>query len=198
MTICHMPFQKGNKCGAHRNHARGFKCRNLDQLKQMRWIRKNGQGMRVSVHEADQYIAAGWQEGRPSPSEESRQKMAASQRNRTDRIPASPTARLNTWYKCRYNRTLDDYEAVLKSQGGHCALCPAESSGKKRLCWDHDHACCPGLKSCGECVRGLLCIACNKMIGHLETLLIQGENSLSPKLDTWLFHAINYLEKYKK
>jgi len=35
----------------------------------------------------------------------------------------------------------------------------------KRLVVDHDHECCPDEKSCGKCVRGLLCNWCNRMIG---------------------------------
>jgi len=64
-----------------------------------------------------------------------------------------------------YKMTLDEYDAILESQGGHCALCPKtpEEDGR-RLSVDHDHACCPGRETCGKCIRGLLCYICNTNI----------------------------------
>lgn len=35
---------------------------------------------------------------------------------------------------------------------------------------DHDHTCCPGSRSCGNCVRGILCEGCNLQIGQVEAL----------------------------
>lgn len=31
-----------------------------------------------------------------------------------------------------------------------------------------DHECCRGAGSCGQCVRGLLCDSCNKLLGHAQ------------------------------
>jgi hypothetical protein len=36
---------------------------------------------------------------------------------------------------------------------------------RPRLVVDHDHNCCPGEKSCGQCVRGFLCTLCNSAAG---------------------------------
>ncbi len=41
--------------------------------------------------------------------------------------------------------------------GRGCQAC----GSRLRLCVDHDHKCCPGGRSCGKCVRGILCNSCN-------------------------------------
>lgn len=63
--------------------------------------------------------------------------------------------------------TQDDYDDMLKSQGGVCAICSGPPD-KRRFSIDHDHSCCAGKRSCGKCVRGLLCQRCNAGIGMLK------------------------------
>ncbi len=88
------------------------------------------------------------------------------------------------------------YENLLFKQEGHCALCPATTGSRAnpRLCFDHDHSCCPTVKHCAKCVRGLLCNACNYQIGKLEDLLRKGLMIDRTKSWGWGLAAINYLE----
>lgn len=70
----------------------------------------------------------------------------------------------------KYGLTLEDYDSILASQGGCCAICGTANPGGRwgeagRFHVDHDHSCCPGKESCGECVRGLLCAPCNVGLG---------------------------------
>ena len=67
----------------------------------------------------------------------------------------------------RYNMTLEEYDVIVKAQGGTCALCDSDDPGMGNVCFsiDHDHSCCPGNFSCGKCVRGLLCQPCNLTLG---------------------------------
>lgn len=67
-----------------------------------------------------------------------------------------------------YGLAPGQYAALYEAQGGLCAICgpkTGRNGSTKRLAVDHDHACCPGPKSCGKCVRGLLCLGCNKLLG---------------------------------
>ena len=78
----------------------------------------------------------------------------------------------NNWLVRVYHKTLDWYEDRFKKQDGKCAICgkPERSLGSGRktkevLAVDHDHQCCSGDRSCGKCVRGLLCSHCNHLLG---------------------------------
>ena len=59
-----------------------------------------------------------------------------------------------------------DYETLLEAQDQSCAICkrPIRDSGYV----DHDHQCCPGKRSCGQCVRGILCRSCNTGLGCFQ------------------------------
>lgn len=65
--------------------------------------------------------------------------------------------------KYMYGIGYEQYQKMLLTQNGLCAIC--KTGFDTNLCVDHDHSCCPGKKSCGSCVRGLLCHDCNRAIG---------------------------------
>jgi hypothetical protein len=51
---------------------------------------------------------------------------------------------------------------------------------------DHDHACCPGERSCGKCVRAILCMNCNNALGCVRDNI------------EILRKMISYLESFQK
>lgn len=65
----------------------------------------------------------------------------------------------------------EQYRRMLKDQRGVCAACgraetaTSSSGAVRRLSVDHDHGCCRGRRSCGDCVRSLLCARCNTVLG---------------------------------
>lgn len=69
----------------------------------------------------------------------------------------------------KYHITSEMYDRKLEEQGGVCALCFNPPKSNIRLHVDHDHSCCPGKKSCGKCVRSLLCFPCNGRLFVLES-----------------------------
>ena len=70
--------------------------------------------------------------------------------------------------KRRYGLTERAYRQLLDEQGGACVICRTTNPGWGDWNVDHDHSCCPGEYTCGECVRGLLCRPCNQGLGALR------------------------------
>ena len=100
----------------------------------------------------------------------------------------------------KYGTTVEWYRDKLIEQSGICALCKHLSHHHgtiQRLQVDHNHDCCDlHTKSCGECLRGLLCADCNIRLAPVEDVLKQG--TIVPLAGTWLFKALAYLDSYKK
>lgn len=67
-----------------------------------------------------------------------------------------------------YSITDEQYAALLSRQGGVCAVCRLPDGFGRSLSVDHDHLCCSGARSCGQCVRGLLCNRCNQAMGRFR------------------------------
>jgi hypothetical protein len=84
----------------------------------------------------------------------------------------NPEKKKNLVLRSRYNITIDQFNEILKNQDNKCIIFLVEFSNTRRGLnpnVDHDHKCCPeGAKSCGKCVRGLICGSCNRMLGRLK------------------------------
>lgn len=66
------------------------------------------------------------------------------------------------------------YNDLMELQGGKCAVC--KTAEPEAI--DHDHRCCPGTYSCGQCVRGLLCGHCNRGLGHFNDEIDRLESAI--------------------
>lgn len=68
--------------------------------------------------------------------------------------------RNNIW--AYYKLTPDEYDALIANG---CEVCGTHEN----LAIDHDHNCCPGKKTCGKCIRGVLCRIHNLAEGYLQS-----------------------------
>lgn len=77
-----------------------------------------------------------------------------------------------------YEISGEEYWAIYEAQGGRCHMCRRAKGKSKRLCVDHDHNCPENSKNkpgghdpkngCRKCVRALLCVFCNDVVGKLD------------------------------
>jgi hypothetical protein len=97
-------------------------------------------------------------------------------RRRGTRLRDDPAAkaRWNRSHKfARLGITEGRFNQMLEAQGCACAMCGESFEEGKLIYADHDHTCCPKqrkatAKTCGKCVRGLLCFRCNTALGYIE------------------------------
>ena len=81
---------------------------------------------------------------------------------------------------CRYNLTVEAFEALSQAQNHKCKICGMHESDNvksRQLYVDHDH-------KTGE-IRGLLCNGCNLMLGNARenpTILLKGIQYLKRRL----------------
>ncbi len=62
----------------------------------------------------------------------------------------------------RYGISTERYLEMIKNGCEVCGL-------NENLHVDHDHSCCPGSFTCGNCIRGILCRGCNMAEGQLKS-----------------------------
>jgi Recombination endonuclease VII len=138
--------------------------RNKDGLQS--WCKPchNGRMKEIAKENPDRHNARqrAWRAANPEKVKEARSRYT--DENREDINDRKRAARPR-----RHGLTQEQFDALMHSQDGLCAVCKGPPDGRwKVLQIDHDHKCCPGEKSCGACVRGLLCARCNVVAGYME------------------------------
>lgn len=94
------------------------------------------------------------------------------------RAKAKYLASLTPDDRVRYNRAQqlgrlgispEAWDAMFERQGRCCAICRTDVPSGHGWHTDHDHACCPAAgRSCGKCIRAVLCSECNTGLGKFR------------------------------
>jgi len=87
-------------------------------------------------------------------------------------------------YRHKYNTTIADYNLMYAVQDGRCAMCGRQDNySKQHFDIDHDHY-------SGE-ARGLLCTACNRLVGRAERMHNLNEKILE-KVEKYLTGRVEF------
>lgn len=87
----------------------------------------------------------------------------------------------------KYGISVEEFEKLLADQNNACFICGLEFKSDHERHIDHNHTCCPKPdRSCGKCVRKILCGECNRGLARFH------DNA------ELLRAAADYLDSYKK
>jgi hypothetical protein len=93
-----------------------------------------------------------------------------------------------------YKLTQEDYEKLLKSQNYKCSICKVYLNESSKPVIDHNHACCDfSRKTCGKCVRGVLCSLCNQGLGQFKDDI----DRLISSVEYLTFHSKEFVKTSK-
>lgn len=135
---------------------RAYNCRVCARAKLNAWREENGEHVRAYQ--------------RKRHAEMTGDALLKKQADQRAAYHANPLAHRDGYLQRTYGITQAGYDEMLRAQGGRCSICAAGEPGGDRRFFavDHDHKCCPDKRSCGKCVRGLLCMNCNQGLGKFR------------------------------
>jgi Recombination endonuclease VII len=80
------------------------------------------------------------------------------------------------WLNRAYKLSLEEFDKMVKDRNNKCYICREDM---EKPCVDHNHNCCPDMhKTCGKCIRGLLCAGCNLLLGRLKDDVVKLERAI--------------------
>ena len=89
-----------------------------------------------------------------------------------------PKRQAEAQLKYKYGLTQEQWNAKFGLQDHQCACCGTKDPVKS-WCVDHAHSCCPGQRSCGKCLRGIVCHPCNTMLGMARDTIKKLEQGIA-------------------
>lgn len=76
----------------------------------------------------------------------------------------------------KYRLSPTEHQAMLAAQSGKCGICSEKVDIHSPV--DHNHKCCSGARTCGRCLRGILCKRCNRALGLFRDDLSLLQNAI--------------------
>lgn len=152
--------------------------------KQKEKVRKTTEKWRKNNPERDKAGKLRYESEHPDRHIKRYQSNKKKERDRNKEYVANNRDKINVRRRLnRHGVSKEWHDEKMAEQNDACAICKKEFQRTPHI--DHSHTCCPRLKSCDNCRRGLLCDFCNRGIGifYDDTATLQ--------------NAIDYLNKYR-
>jgi hypothetical protein len=77
-----------------------------------------------------------------------------------------------------------DYDTYIEMAKDGCNICGEFT--ERHLQVDHDHKCCNSTRSCGKCVRGIVCNRCNQAVGKYDSGKIRQDHPMFDKVKEYV------------